>query len=361
MTANDFDVLDLSRYELTLRASQSASLPAFLGSTLRGAFGHALKEAVCVMNHRDCIKCLVADRCVYPYLFETPVPQDIAQLRGQAQAPHPFILSPPILKSSERAERVNTQSLSNGKIVRLVRSPAMASPDSRILVSEGDKLTFELLLMGRAIEHLPYIVYTVREMARRGLGAGRARFELTKVVMIESGNKKTIYSGESERIVVPATAVLSLSDLICRRLDELTAASKFKADNLRLKFLTPARIRVEGDLQVGMSFELLARNLLRRVSMLAAVHGRAPLKLDYRGLIALADDISIGKFALQWFDWDRYSSRQKTKMSLGGFIGEIEYTGEFIKEFLPLIVAGEFLRVGASTSFGLGRYKIEAL
>src|SRR5215217_4042481 len=107
MTPDDFAVLDLSRYELTLRASQAVSLPAFLGSTLRGAFGHALKEAVCVMSHRQCERCLVADRCIYPYLFETPVPPDVPQLRGQAQAPHPFILTPPMLKATERAERAN--------------------------------------------------------------------------------------------------------------------------------------------------------------------------------------------------------------------------------------------------------------
>lgn len=66
MVPEDFAALDLSRYELKLRACEPVSLPAFLGSTLRGAFGHALKEAVCVMNHRDCAKCLVADRCIYP-------------------------------------------------------------------------------------------------------------------------------------------------------------------------------------------------------------------------------------------------------------------------------------------------------
>lgn len=45
-------------------------------------------------------------------------------------------------------------------------------------------------------------------------------------------------------------------------------------------------------------------------------------------------------------------------MKLGGFIGEIEYKGEAITEFLPLIVAGEILHVGTGTSFGLGKYEI---
>lgn len=53
MTLDDFDSLVVSRYELKLQALQKALLPQFLGSTLRGAFGHALKQAVCVMPHRQ--------------------------------------------------------------------------------------------------------------------------------------------------------------------------------------------------------------------------------------------------------------------------------------------------------------------
>ena len=60
MSPEDFAPLALSRYELRLRAEEVCSLPAVLGSTLRGAFGHALKKTVCVMPHRDC------ERCIFP-------------------------------------------------------------------------------------------------------------------------------------------------------------------------------------------------------------------------------------------------------------------------------------------------------
>ena len=92
--------------------------------------------------------------------------------------------------------------------------------------------------------------------------------------------------------------------------------------------------------------------------MLAAVHGRARLELDYRGLIDRAGKVETHSSALRWSDWERYSNRQQTKMNLGGFTGEVEYTGKVIEEFLPLVAAGELLRVGAGTSFGLGRYEI---
>src|SRR2546423_14245363 len=95
MRPDVFSSLALSRHRFRLRALDPTPLPSFLGSTLRGAFGHPLKDAVCVMEHRDCERCLVAERCVYPYLFETPAPPGLPLLRGPRQAPHPFVLITP--------------------------------------------------------------------------------------------------------------------------------------------------------------------------------------------------------------------------------------------------------------------------
>src|SRR5689334_3253009 len=97
MFYKDFHHLRIARYQLTMRAVDGVSLPPFLGSTLRGAFGHALKEAVCVMPHRDCDRCILIDKCLYPYLFETIPPPDFVPLRGQKNAPHPFVFIPPML------------------------------------------------------------------------------------------------------------------------------------------------------------------------------------------------------------------------------------------------------------------------
>ena len=92
--------------------------------------------------------------------------------------------------------------------------------------------------------------------------------------------------------------------------------------------------------------------------MLSAVHGRAAMELDYRALIERAATIETLSSQLSWWDWERYSNRQKTKMKLGGFAGEIEYSGEAIADFLPLIAAGEILHIGAGTGFGLGKYGV---
>ncbi|HYE66096.1 MAG TPA: hypothetical protein VD966_10960, partial [Pyrinomonadaceae bacterium] len=60
----------MARYEFRLRAGEDTLLPTFLGSTLRGSFGHALKAIACSVQHQDCQKCLLTKVCLYPNVFE---------------------------------------------------------------------------------------------------------------------------------------------------------------------------------------------------------------------------------------------------------------------------------------------------
>lgn len=369
MQAEDFAVLNLSRYQLRLRARRAVTLPRYLGSTLRGAFGHALKEAVCVVAHRNCERCMLAERCIYPYLFETP-PPPIELLRGQKSAPHPFILMPPLARPGESPtagseplprQFKRTECDYSGKTLTLVKPSSIVCSDRGWDLSPGDELAFDLLLVGRAVEYMPYVVYAVSEMARRGLGVNRVPFDLGQVAVVdEHGLAQTIYSGGGQRITMPTQATKSLSELIQARLDQLRTNNIVYLDELRLNFRTPARIRVDGDLQQALSFDLLVRNLLRRISLLAAVHGSSQLDVDYRALIDQASNVQTKASGLRWQDWERYSNRQRTRMNMGGFVGGIDYAGEAIQEFIPLIIAGEILHVGTGTTFGLGRYAIEA-
>src|SRR5882672_5707231 len=71
VSSKQIESIRLGRYEVHLRAQVETVLPAFLGSALRGAWGHALKAVACSMPHGDCGRCLVVERCLYPRLFET--------------------------------------------------------------------------------------------------------------------------------------------------------------------------------------------------------------------------------------------------------------------------------------------------
>ncbi|HKV37959.1 MAG TPA: CRISPR system precrRNA processing endoribonuclease RAMP protein Cas6, partial [Blastocatellia bacterium] len=407
----------------------------FLGSTLRGAFGHALKQAVCVMSHRACERCLVQDRCIYPYLFETPAPPDAPLLKGQNHAPHPFILTPPFPKrlsgstessasqsasqytsrpiaplppraiSSRSATPVaagyqshgrpsgveiqtvaggasSPRSLTGGDLPRLVKGPvfparyghpALPILSERTLLKKGESLPFDLVLIGRAIDYLPYVVYAVTEMARRGLGADRNPFELDDVSVLGCyGVERSIYSGTTQKISVPGGDRASLGDLIKARMEQYSERetwSSFQQNGadtisdspgLTLNFLTPTRIKINGEPRSAPSFDLLVRSLLRRVAMLFSMHGSRAFEVDHRTLIERAREVGIRRSKLRWWDFERYSNRQGRKVKLGGFVGDVEYEirDELLAEFLPLLAGGEILHIGSNTTFGLGLCRI---
>jgi hypothetical protein len=331
--------LRLGVFEFRWRAEEEAWLPRFKGSTIRGALGWAFKRVVCIRADGNCACCLVRSLCGYPYVFETPPPAEVPAFRGQRTAPHPYVLEPPLEEKEHYAP--------------------------------GEPLSFGLLLLGRALTYLPYLVVAVEQAGRRGLGRGRARFALDAVVAREvsgvssrsgdpGGESRarsiTIYDGSSGRITWNMEAA-SLEALIRERQLRL---DRHVSHRVRLRVLTPVRVRIDGDLQADLPFDLLVRSVLRRLWQLALVHGENAPPFDPRPWIERACAVPTVRQALVWRDWERYSHRQRTKMRLGGVVGEIEYElrEEDLVLFLPLLIIGELLHVGTATTFGLGKYEI---
>jgi hypothetical protein len=124
-----------------------------------------------------------------------------------------------------------------------------------------------------------------------------------------------------------------------------------------VNYLTPTRITFDHQLHTYPEFHVVIRNLLRRLSNLAYFHCGQELKLDFKGLIDSAKLVETKDGQVQWRDWERYSARQDTKMTLGGFVGEAEYRGG-ISEFVPLLKLGEKVHVGKATGFGLGNFRV---
>src|SRR3978361_2245230 len=84
------------RLQMTLQAEEPAMMPAYQGSMLRGAFGHALRRTVCVMGPRQaCADCVLRQACVYTRIFEPFVEGEPPPfLRGIDQAVRPYVYAP---------------------------------------------------------------------------------------------------------------------------------------------------------------------------------------------------------------------------------------------------------------------------
>jgi len=253
-------------------------------------------------------------------------------MRKYRSAPHPFVIEPP----SERRRGFKT----------------------------GDEINFGLTLIGRAIDYLPYFIYTFDELGRIGIGKGRAKYELENVMF----DSKKIYDSDSKTLKSFNPLSLSLTvnkSPLERSLSNYPPLEKGGEGGLDkssgiliLSFLTPTRILYDGHLTLDLEFHILIRNLLRRLSLLYYFHcGGDPSEWDFKGIIEMAKEVKVKKRDLRWFDWERYSGRQETRIKMGGFVGEISFEGN-IESFMPLIKAGEILHVGKGTAFGLGKYEI---
>ncbi len=319
---NTLNSLKLARFKLILAASNDLHLPVYLGSTLRGGFGTAFKRVVCALKDRLCHECILKEKCVYSYVFETPPPAGTTVMRKYESSPHPFIIEPPSLP--ELPEKLHQGSYQGYKT--------------------GGTLTLNLILVGRAIDYLPYFIYTFEEFGRIGIGKGRGRFELQDV----SCEGKIIYDSRTKILTTFDHLTLDTETEITHNLQSLT-----------INFLTPCRIVYNGYLTKDLQFHILIRNLLRRIALLSYFHcGCDTSQIDFKGIIEQARQVRLTHDYLQWYDWERYSARQETRMKMGGFVGKITFEGD-ITPFMPLIKAGEVLHVGKGTSFGLGRYAEE--
>jgi len=313
-----FDALRVARFIFKIKALNDLNLPGYKGSALRGGFGHALKQLVCALKREKCATCLLQDRCVYVYLFETPPAPDAEMMRLYPMAPHPFVIEPP------------TTDLDT--------------------ISEGEFLEFGLVLIGNALDYLPYFLYAFMLFGENGLGRDRGQFTLEEILVATSNGFSPVFDRNDKllRKVVPFPD----SEAIRSR------CLKFPSEGaLTMDFLTPTRIKFDGRLVEKPSFHHLVRSMLRRVSSLSYFHCDRKVDLDFRAMIDRSKEIECISSDLRWHDWHRYSSRQKQTMKLGGFMGRAVFVGSF-KDFIPLLAWGEVLHLGKAASFGLGHLRL---
>jgi CRISPR/Cas system endoribonuclease Cas6 (RAMP superfamily) len=113
--------------------------------------------------------------------------------------------------------------------------------------------------------------------------------------------------------------------------------------------------------EAKLTFELLIKNLIRRFSLLSRFHGKELSLMQtelFNELLILASNVNLIDENTYWFDTERYSNRQRARLRFGGLMGSISFSSEHLRQFLPLLLVGEYLNIGSSTTFGLGRLQI---
>lgn len=308
---NNLTTFPLVRYRFTFEVDTALHLPEYAGSTLRGAFGHALRRVACMTREKDCKPCALYRTCPYPQIFETPPPEQHT-LQKFSQIPNPYIIEPPTW-----GERTYTR---------------------------GETLQFNFVIAGRACQQLPFIVLAWQRAFQQGIGKGDGAATLTLIEQLTAQEAVPIYSLAQPILEAHQT--------------ELTLPAIADISTVTLNIATPLRLQDNGK---PLGPELLKPRdfligLVRRIALISEFHTGHVLPLDFAALVQHAETVSDTK-ELRWLDWTRYSNRQQQKMSLGGVVGRWKLSGE-LALFLPFLYLGQWLHVGKNATFGLGKYQL---
>lgn len=297
--------------KLIFRAEQPFSPPAFQGSMWRGAFGHALKRLVCVMQLRACEGCALEYACIYPRLFETRPRPDADVMRLYKRAPHPFIL----------------------------RVPAIAARREAL-----ETLALEIRLMGKAVQDTPYVVLALRRAGEAGLGRERIPVRLTEI-----RDARDMPLGEHSGAL--------------RELDPLPFEPGPPPRLARLTFRSPVRL-VQGGHLAGpddLDASALAMSAVRRAGLLSHFFADEPIAADFAALKHSAAKVVFASRNLRWLELRRYSARQKTRLGMGGLMGEVVIDLSVTPELWPFIVFAGQCGLGKGATMGLGDIVVEPM
>jgi hypothetical protein len=239
---------------------------------------------------------------------------------GLRQIPQPFILEPPLEEKTD--------------------------------YSPGDTLAFDFVLVGRAIRYLPYFLTAFELMGIQGIGKGKGRYQVTKMLRVSAAGIATDLNLRDLSLDGDGHEPTMLRDL------EQIQPRPAPFIDVGLHFLTPTRLKFDRHLCDSPEFHVVFRNLARRLSLLSFFHCDGTWEERMSDAVKNAQAIRLVRNGLEWKDWRRYSNRQEKEMFLGGFTGHLGFHGE-LEPFWSHLLLGSYLHIGKGATFGLGKYEIK--
>ena len=307
------------RLEFRCRATTEVVLPAFKGSTFRGALFSAALRAFCLNpTCKSCLACPVNTACPIARLAATVDPQSDHGI----EVPRPFALEPPL--------------------------------DGERRYPQGAPFAFAVTLLGDdALPLFPYVVLAARGMGEAGLGDRRVAPGRFVVEEVQATNPLT---GAAQVLYTQAEAVVRPPQVAVTSQDVAAAAARLPSDRATLHLLTPLRLVADGALVHRLSFELLMRTLFRRLSFLAR-HCGGTLDVRFAPLLEAAQRVEVAEDRTAWLDVASYSRRQGRATPMGGLVGQVAFQGD-LAPFLPYLVWGTVVHLGKDCTKGNGWYGI---
>jgi hypothetical protein len=292
----------------TFAPVERLALQPYAGSAWRGAFGHALKRTVCIAGMRPCAGCHLVHVCVFPKFF--PADQSAASdLPARfASPPVPFVLAP------EPTPR-----------------KGFFAPDETVEV--------RMLLLDTVADGAAYALHALIEAARHGIGAARTPLRLVGLGQV----------GGPLRAPDPTAFAAALAPF---PLQPPSAPSY-----VRIRFVTPLRLRLADDLLTGAQFRPahLIAAALRRTTLLLG----PPAEATAQRIRATAQALHWIAPRFGWLETTRRSTRQAATMRFGGIVGKAGLDLSGAPDMWALLWLASILHLGKGASMGFGRIALD--
>jgi hypothetical protein len=316
--------LSLLHFRFNLEPKVPLHMPAYnKGNVIRGGFGSTFRRIVCHATCREPETCELRNVCPYTTVFHPFVPEGSEKISKNRDIPRPFIIKAPL--------------------------------ETKETYLPGERLSFDVVLVGRVKDYLPYFIVTFKELSQAGLGRNRARAELCAVEHVEIGGARVpVYTMESNLVQPPASAT-AWADLCPSH-----SPSESNVTEITLRFLTPAMLKADGLQARRPAFGPIAKRLRDRINALAYFYCGNGLDIDFKAFGDDADKIATVADSTRWVESSRYSRRRELTHDLSGFVGEVSFEGDFAP-FIPYLKLGEHVHVGKNAVFGNGWYRIESM
>ena len=315
-------------------------LKGFPGTTLRGAFGYALRKASC-RNEGDaeCRDCRFYRDCVYARMFESS-----------------SVLDPSLKAAAKRG----LEGVTNPYTIEVHRVGR-------------ERLSYSVNVFGEALKWEGYVVTALIGMGIEGIGIDpalgeRRKFRVERIdrLNVATGDVEVVYTEDVGFAFKPLRDPgKPLLDLFERRAMEIVDA---RPTSILLYFKTPFKLVEAGKTQVRPRFSSIVMNLARKYSLLAAYHraGRKIRPRDARGIKAQSSMVRLEGCMVS----GRYRVKKKTikggEKDFGVFVrAALAYrvprefwAGEYALTVTKLLLLGEYLHIGKMSCAGYGDYKL---
>jgi len=290
----------LIKISLKIAATQPVAWPHFAGSTLRGAFGRALREAACVTRQPRCDGCALRLHCSYGVVFD-PLPP--------VQPLHP--------------------SFRNGLPLYVVQPPAMGA----CRLDAGMEQAFSILFFPGSNQHLGLLPLVLQRTVAQQLN--------------RPGLYKLISTSKEEISIEPVSTTPT----------QPTADQS--ATQLTLRWRTPFRVQQNGSPisnPQALDAKVFVRALLRRQMQWCQITCQPPPEPE--PLLQAATHCRLDANNLHWHDMQRRNSILNEKIPLSGLVGAATLHGPkwAISSLMPLLKLAEQIHVGKETVMGLGQF-----